>query len=420
MTDTTRRTFNRLGLLLPAMFLLPRAAGAADAPVRIGCPYPLSGNAASAGNATKTAIEVAVDIINNPHPELGKLTLAAGAGLPGLGGRKVETVFADHQGNPATAQSETMRLITQEKVVALAGAYQSSCTLTASAAAERYGIPFMAPESAATNLTERGFKWFFRASPVATDLAAAYADFLLDLKSKGTKIDQVAIVNENTEFGTSTGDAIVKAVNAKGLKTDLRIPYNANSTDVSSQVLQLKSASPDVVVFISYTSDAILFVKTMHNLGYKPPVVIGEDAGFSDASFVTAVGDMAQGVIDRSAFDAGKPSSVPFRVNEMFRKASGRDMDDTSARGMQGFLALMEAIDRAGSTEPAKIQAALQSQDLKPDQLMIGYKGIKYNDHGQNTLASTLLVQLDGKKYVAVWPDAAAVQKLALPFKGWD
>jgi len=420
MTETTRRTFNRLGLLLPALSLLPRPAGAADGPVRVGCPYPLSGNAASAGQSTKTAIEVAVDIINNPHPELGKLTLAATAGLPGLGGRKLETVFADHQGNPATAQSETMRLITQEKVVALAGAYQSSCTLTASAAAERYGIPFMAPESAATNLTERGFKWFFRASPTATGLAAVYSDFLIDLKGKGTKVDQVAIVNENTEFGTSTGDAIIKALNAKNLKTDLRIPYNANSTDVSSQVLQLKGANPDVVIFISYTSDAILFIKTMHNLGYKPPVMIGEDAGFSDASFVTAVSDLAQGAINRSSFDPGKPGSVPYLVNAMFRRASGRDMDDTSARGMQGFLALIEAINRAGSTEPAKIQAALQSQDLKPDQLMIGYKGIKYDDHGQNTLASTLLVQLDGKKYVAVWPDSSAVQKLTLPFKGWD
>src|SRR6185437_3379698 len=146
----------RLGLLLPAATLLPRSAAAADGPVKIGCPYPLSGNAASAGESTKAAIELAVDIINNAHPELAKLPLAANAGLKGLGGRKVEAIFADHQGNPATAQSETLRLITQEHVVALAGAYQSSCTLTASAAAERYGIPFMAPESASPNLTERG------------------------------------------------------------------------------------------------------------------------------------------------------------------------------------------------------------------------------------------------------------------------
>jgi branched-chain amino acid transport system substrate-binding protein len=61
----------------------------------------------------------------------------------------------------------------------------------------------------------------------------------------------------------------------------------------------------------------------------------------------------------------------------------------------------------------------LRAQDLKPEQLMIGYKGVKYDPHGQNELASTLLVQLDGKAYVAVWPERAAVQQLALPFKGW-
>ena len=115
----------------------------------------------------------------------------------------------------------------------------------------------------------------------------------------------------------------------------------------------------------------------------------------------------------------GKPGSASFVVNELYRKHAGHELDDTSARGMQGFLALMEAINRAGSTEPAKIQAALVSQDLKPEQLMIGYNGIKYDAKGQNTLAATLLVQLEGKKYIAIWPAKSAVQPPALPFKGW-
>lgn len=417
---TTRRAFTRAGLMLPAAMLLPRPGRAAEGPVRIGCPYPLSGNAASAGQSIKAAIEVALDIVNNKHPELGKLTLAAGAGLTGLGGRKLEALFADHQGNPAVAQSEALRLVTQDKVTALCGCYQSSCTLTASAVAERYGIPFMAPESSSPSLTERGFKWFFRTTPIGTDFGKAYADFLTELKGKGTRVENVALVNENTEYGTSTGDAVVKAIKEKGLKTDIRIPYNANSSDVSSQVLQLKNANPDVVIFVSYTSDSILFMKTFKNLGYKPEILIGDDSGFSDYAFIAAVADLAQGAINRSCFEAGKPGSIPYLVNEMYKKHTGRDIDDTTARGMQGFLALAAAINAAGSTEPAKIQAALRAQDLKPDELMIGYKGIKYDAHGQNELASTLLVQLDGKKYVAVWPDKSAVKPLELPFKGWS
>src|ERR1700712_3124233 len=169
MLMTGRRTLVRIGAAAQAVALLPRGLHAADAPVRIGAPYPLTGVAASAGMAVKQAIEVATDIINNAHPELPNLPLAKTAGLPGLGGRKVEVIFADHQGNPAIAQSEALRLITQDKVAAIVGCYQSSCGLTASAVAERYGIPFMASEASAPSLTERGFKWFFRPTPIGTD-----------------------------------------------------------------------------------------------------------------------------------------------------------------------------------------------------------------------------------------------------------
>jgi branched-chain amino acid transport system substrate-binding protein len=420
MPNTTRRALTRLGLAAPALALLPRGVRAAGDTVKIGAPYPLTGVAASAGTAVKQAIEVAVDIINNPHPELPNLPLAPTQGLPGLGGRKVEVLFADHQGNPAIAQSEALRLITQDKVAALVGCYQSSCGLTASAIAERYGIPFMASEASAPSLTERGFKWFFRPTPIGTDFGAAYASFLTERKAAGFKIEKIALVNENTEYGTSTGNAIIAAASAKGLKIDTRIVYNANSSDVSAQVLQLKSAGVDVAIFVSYTSDSILFMKTMHTLNWKPPLLIGDDSGFSDNAFIEAVGDLAQGVFNRSSYDIGKPGSAPFVVNELFLKHAGHPLDDTSARAMQGFLALMEAINRAGSTEPAKIQAALVSQDLKPEQLMIGYDGIKYDAKGQNTLAATLLVQLEGKKYVAVWPDKSAVRPPALPFKGWS
>ena len=74
---------------------------------------------------------------------------------------------------------------------------------------------------------------------------------------------------------------------------------------------------------------------------------------------------------------------------------------------------------RQVSTEPEKIQAALKATDLKADQLMIGYNGVKFDDTGQNILASTFLIQLKGKEYVSVWPADRATSKLELPMKGW-
>src|SRR5581483_10144499 len=96
-----------LGLLSAVAMSLALTGGAvAQQTVKIGAIFPFSGNAASAGNHAKAAIEVAMDIINNDHPELGDFPLAKGAGLPGLGGAKVEVVFADNQGSPATGQNQ--------------------------------------------------------------------------------------------------------------------------------------------------------------------------------------------------------------------------------------------------------------------------------------------------------------------------
>jgi len=414
--------FKRIvGLLsAAAMSVVLTGAASAQQTVKIGAIYPLSGNAASTGVHTKAALETAVEIINNGNPALGNLPLTRNAGLKGLGGAKVEVVFADNQGSPAVGQNQALRLITEEKVVALSGAYQSGITLTASAIAEKYSIPFLSGESVAANLTERGFKWFFRTTPVAGDFARIYLDFLKDMKASGAKVDNIALVHENTEYGTSVASVITSVFKENGLSIAQDISYSANTTDVQSQVLQLKDKKPDVVIMISYTSDAILYAKTFQALDYKPAMMIADNAGFSDPSLIKTVGKSVQGIFNRSSFSIGAPGSPTYLINEMYKKKSGDDLDDTAARQMQGFFVLVDAIDRAGSTDPAKIQAALKATDLKPDQLIMGYKGIKFDDKGQNTLASGLVIQLqDGENYVPVWPKQLAKTAPMLPYKGW-
>ncbi|MGB8397258.1 ABC transporter substrate-binding protein [Bradyrhizobium sp.] len=411
-----------VGLLAAAAVSVALAgtASAQDKTVKIGAIYPLSGNAASTGVHTKAALETAVEIINNGNPALGNLPLTRNAGLKGLGGAKVEVVFADNQGSPAVGQNQALRLITEEKVVALSGAYQSGITLTASAIAEKYGIPFLSGESVAANLTERGFKWFFRTTPVAGDFARIYLDFLKDMKAAGQKVDNIALVHENTEYGTSVSNVITSMFKENGFGIAQDISYSANTTDVQSQVLQLKDKKPDVVIMISYTSDAILYAKTFQALDYKPPMMIADNAGFSDPSLIKTVGKLVQGIFNRSSFAIGPPGSPTFLINEIYKKKSGDDMDDTVARQMQGFFVLVDAIDRAGSTDPAKIQAALKATDLKPDQLIMGYKGVKFDDKGQNILAAGLVIQLqDGENYVPVWPKDKAKTAPMLPYKGW-
>lgn len=410
---------SRRGVLaLPALAVLPAAAMAAGM-IRIGDILPLTGNSSEIGQSMKQAAELAASIVNNPTPDLAPVPLAAGSGFTALGGAKVEVLFADNQGSPSVAQNDALRLITQDHVVALIGAYASSLTLTSSAIAERYGIPFVNGTSTAGNLTERGYKWFFRTTPIGPDFAPLYFDFLADIAKTGIPTGKIAVMYENTDYGTSLDESLAKAAEQHGLKLALSIGYNPNTTDVSSQVLRLKSTKPDVVIFVSYTSDAILYMKTFHTLGYRPPIVIGDDAGFSDPSFIKNVGPIAQGALNRSVYVPGKPGSLTYKVNAMFKQKTGRDLDDNGARHMQAFFVLCDAINRAASTEPAAIQKALENTDMPASELVVDYKGVKFNSKGQNILGSALLMQLQGSSYVPVWPEAKATAKLNLPFKGW-
>ncbi|MFZ2076696.1 MAG: ABC transporter substrate-binding protein, partial [Xanthobacteraceae bacterium] len=304
-------------LFVAALLAIAQAEAAEN--VKIGVIYPLTGNAASAGQSAKDAVNLGAEIVNTAHPELKALPLGATAGLPNLGGAKIELDEADHQGNPQVGQQQTLRLITQGHVVAMLGSYHSSVSLVATAAAERQGIPYLVADSVALNITGRGFKWTFRTGPIASDFAKAYAGFLSDLRKSGRKIDKIAIVNENTDYGTSVAGSILQAAKDANITVAAQIPYNANSSDVSAQVIQIKTLQPDVVIFISYTADTILYFRTMKNLDYLPPIIIGDDAGFSDPTFVPNVGDLAQGAINRSAFDIGKSGGNSYIVNQLFK-----------------------------------------------------------------------------------------------------
>jgi len=243
--------------------------------------------------------------------------------------------------------------------------------------------------------------------------------FLTTMKQSGKPIDTIAIVNENTDYGSSVGDAIEAEAKRTGLKLAIRIPYSANGADVTAQVLQLKEKNPSVALFVSYASDAILFMRTMKSLDYLPTMIIGDSAGFSDPSFLPAVGTISQGLMNRSVWSTGPAGSLSYAVNKIYQAKSGREIDDVSGRDMQAFFVLADAINRAGAADPKKIQAALQATDWPQSAVFIGYRGVKFDATGQNVLGATYLTQLQGKDYATVWPEAPGNAKLAWPMTGW-
>lgn len=409
-------------MAVAAVLALATAPAAQTKEVVIGVLYPMTGPVAQIGIDSVNALKVALDIINNDvdiNVPLGK-----GAGLPRLGGAKVRIVVVDHQGKPDLGLAEAERLITQEKVHALFGAYFSSVTNTASQVAERMGIPFVNAESSSPALTERGFKWFFRTGPHDGHFSQVMLDFMRDFeKKRGIKFKSVAILNEDTQFGADSAKVQEELAKKYGYEVVARIPFRTQTTSLDAEIGRLKTANADVLLPSVYTSDAILLTRTARNLDYNPKMIIAQDAGYTDPKFVAEMGKEAEGAITRAPFAldlAAKKPLIPV-INDMFKKLSGgRDISDVPSRAFTGFLTLAEAINRAGSTDPSAIQKALRETNIAPDQLiMMPWTGVKFDEKGQNAGVRAILQQLQGGAYYTVYPFELATREPIYPIPRW-
>ncbi|NEV01022.1 ABC transporter substrate-binding protein [Bradyrhizobium uaiense] len=411
-------TISRRNVLLgatAAAALGPMAARAQTSEVAIGVIYPLSGSSAAIGVDAQHAFNTAADIINKNYDFA--LPLAKGEGLSGLGGAKVKLVFADHQADPQKGRAETERLITQEKVCAVVGTYQSAVAVTVSQTCERYGVPFISADNSSPSLHRRGLKYYFRASPHDEMFSTAMFDFFDAMKKKGQKIETLALFHEDTIFGTDSANTQIKLAGERGYKIVSDIKYRANSPSLTAEVQQLKAANADVLMPSSYTTDAILLVKTMAELGYKPKNIMAQDAGFSEKATYDAVGDKLEGVISRGSFSLDLAQKRPMvgLINEMYRAKSGKDFNDYTSRQFMGLIIMADAVNRAKSTDGEKIREALVATDMPGDVTIMPWRRVKFDEMGQNNFADPVLLQYSAKNFVTIFPEQAAVSEAIWP-----
>ncbi|MCO5086166.1 MAG: ABC transporter substrate-binding protein [Methylobacteriaceae bacterium] len=384
----------------------------------VGAVFPMSGSTAQTGVDARNAIETALAIVN-AKTDLD-LPLAKDAGLTGLGGKKIKVVYADHQGDPQKGRAEAERLITQDKVTAIIGCYHSSVSATVSQTCERYAVPFMCADSSSPSLNKRGLKFFYRASAHDEMFSAAMFDLMDMLRKQGQKIDTLALFHEDTIFGTDSANVQTKLAAARGYKIVADVKYRANSPSLTSEVQQLKSGNADVLMPSSYTTDGILLVRTMAELGYKPKAIIAQAAGFSEKALYDAVGDHLEGAITRGSFSLDLATKRPMvgKVNDLFKKTAGKDLNDNTSREFTAMITLADAINRAGSTDGEKIRAALAATDIPGDKTIMPWKRIKFDETGQNNDCDPVLLQYVGKKFVTIFPESGAIAKPLWPMKG--
>ena len=389
--------------------------------VRIGALYPLSGSAAATGISCRDGVALAVEIINGEYDF--DLPLARSKGLPNLGNAPITILWADHTGDPGIGKEEAERLIAREKVVALIGPYYSSVADTASTVAERYGIPFVCPDAIAYSLGERGHKWFFRTCASNKVYVRNFFDMLDDINEEhGLELKTIGLLNEETLAGAMERDMELALAPEYGFEIVVDITYPEKAPDVSAEVAKIKAANPDVLIQLSYVSDAILYHKQYREQDWLPKVFIVSDAGHMDPSFLEAVGPDGNYLISRVAWAADLAEVKPMiaEVNEVFRSLFGRDFDERNARSFTGMITLADAINRAGSTEPEAIRKALLEMDT-PEEQMITAWGVKFDpETGENIRAVNNMAQTQDGKWVTVWPFELAPAEIIVPVPSWE
>ena len=404
----------RFGVSVLALAVALAAGGPARAAddVVIGAVYPLTGNGAAVGLDAKAALEVAADLINTTHDPIPML-MGKGGGLAHLGGAHVKLVFADSQNDPQKARAEAERLITQEHAVAIVGSYTSATAATISQVTERYEVPYMSADNSSPSLNQRGLKWFFRTSPHDEMFTAAMFQFFKDIGAKtGRPVKSVSLFYEDSIFGSDSSAVQRKLAQAAGIAIAADIKYRASSPSLSAEAQRLKAADGDVMMPSSYTSDAILIMRAMNEIGYKPKAVMAQAAGFQEQAFLTGAGPLAEGVMSRSSFalDATKTRPAIAPVDAIYKAKNNKDLNDNTSREFTALMVLADAVDRAGSAKPDDIRKALIATDIPGAQTIMPWTGIKFDATGQNTEGTPVIQQVTGGTYHTVWPFELAVQ----------
>lgn len=256
-----------------------KAEGESKAPYKIGAVLSLTGTYAGLGQPEKNTLEMERDRVN-----------AAG----GINGHPVELVIVDDATDPTKAQQQTVKLLDEDKVIAVIGATGTGQTMAMRSDIDRAQVPQVSV-AGGTAITGQFDKFVFQ-TPWSNSIVIPLE--LNFMASKGAK--KIGIISDAGGFGKD-GLAVTEA---QAPKSDLTIvakqTYNAGDTDMSSQLTAIKAAKPDALMVIGAGKEAAMIVKNAKDLGLDVPVY--GTHGNARIEFIQGAGDAANGF----TFAAGK------------------------------------------------------------------------------------------------------------------
>jgi branched-chain amino acid transport system substrate-binding protein len=366
-----------------------------------------------AHGATKVKIGF-VNSITGPEAPIGE-NLSNGVTLAVEDLKKkgidVDLLKEDDTGKPETSMAAFEKLATSDKVTGVVGPYSSKCAAALARLAEKYKVPLLIPVASKDDITRQNLKWTFRLSATTND----YATILLDMATKLGKPKTMAIINENTDFGTSGAKSAKEYAAKKGIIVVAEEAYAPGSPDYRSTLASVKAKNPDLVFMVSYVADAILVMRQSREIGLKPQAFLGAGAGFATVQFAKEK-DISNNVFSSSQWtpDVNWPGAKEF--NERYKARFGKEPTYHATTAYESMMIMAETAAKAANN-PDK------TRDLLKRGKWNGIMGVvtfaDYAGYTNQNKHQMLVEQIHDGAHETVYPPQFAPKKPVYPFPGW-
>ncbi|GAC1344291.1 MAG: ABC transporter substrate-binding protein [Myxococcales bacterium] len=379
------------------------------------CAAAASAPFAAASAAPKAPVKIGIiNSMTGPEAPLGaQLTYGFKLAEEDLkaAGNEVQLVWQDDVGKPQVTMTSFEKLATSDEVAGIVGPYSSAAASAAAKAAERYRVPLLIPSASKEEITRQGLKWTFRISATTADRASILIDMALALGKPKT----IAILTENTDFGTAITKATKTVAEKKGLKIVFEDSYSKGSPDYRSALAKMKDAKPDLVILASYVVDAILIMRQSREMGLEPMAFLSAGAGFAVSQF-TQEKQISEGVFSSAdwAPDTSWPGAREWSAR--FEKRFGLP-PTYQASGAYASLMIMGEVAVKARGNREKVRELLRAgkwNGIFGEVTFRDFAGFNnQNDH------EMIVQQARDGRYETVWPPNAATHKPLWPFPGW-
>ena len=339
--------------------------------IKVGANFEITGNQANYGSAGLDGLKLAIKEAND-------------AG--GIDGKKITLVQADTKSEASEAVNSATKLISDDKVKVIVGPMVTANVMAESQVANDDKIPVIAPAATNPDVTVENGKakpFIFRSCFIDPQQGTVMAEFAAkQLKAKTA----VMYLDSSSDYSKSLGKVFKEKFEAAGGKVVMEEAFLAKDQDFKAALTKLKTANADVVFVPAYYEEVGKIVKQARELGITAPM-LGTD-GWDDPKVVDIAGADALNNTYFSTHYFEKDQDVQGFI-ESFQNEYGHAPNVFAALGYDAGKMLIDAIKRAGSADPEKIQKALE----ETKDLQVGTGKITM-DQNHNPIKSAVILEM--------------------------